>query len=93
MSALLITIFAVLLVVVWRRLPVSYLAWTAPSFVLAIGSQDFTSLPRYLGALFPALIGAALLARRPWQWALTLTVSGALLIWTAFFAMAGFAVA
>jgi hypothetical protein len=93
MSALLITMFALLLVVVWRRLPVSYLAWTAPSFVLAIGSQDFTSLPRYLGALFPALIGAALLARRPWQWALTLTAGCALLIWSAYFAMAGFAVA
>jgi hypothetical protein len=93
MSALLIVIFAILIVVVWRRLPISYLAWTVPSFVLAIGSQDFTSLPRYLGALFPALIGAALLARRPWQWGLMLTASCALLIWTAYFAMSGFAVA
>jgi hypothetical protein len=93
MSALLIVIFAILIVVVWRRLPISYLAWTVPSCVLAIGSQDFTSLPRYLGALFPALIGAALLARRPWQWGLMLTASCALLIWTAYFAMSGFAVA
>jgi hypothetical protein len=93
MSSLLIAGFALLIVAVWRRLAVSYLAWTVPSFVLATGSQDFTSLPRYVGALFPALIAAALLARRPWQWAPLLAGSCALLVWTAYFALAGFAVA
>jgi hypothetical protein len=93
MSALLIVVFALLIVVVARRLPLSYLAWTVPSFLLSIGSQDFTSLPRYVGALFPALIAAALIARRSWQWALLLSGSCALLVWTAYFAMAGFAVA
>lgn len=93
MAVLLIVIFAALLVPVARRLPVSYLAWTLPMFVLSIGSQDFTSLPRYVGALFPALVGAALVARRPWQWALVLGGSCALFVWTAYFALAGFAVA
>jgi hypothetical protein len=93
MSALLIVGFAALLLAVWWHLPVSYLAWALPSFVLGIGSQEFTSLPRYVGALFPALIAAALIARRPWQWAALLAGSCALFVWSAYFALAGFAVA
>lgn len=93
MAVLIIVLFATLLIPVARRLPISYLAWTLPMFVLAIGSQDFSSLPRYMGALFPALIAAALIARRQWQWALVLGASCALFVWTAYFALAGFAVA
>ncbi|HEU5331927.1 MAG TPA: hypothetical protein VFU73_04175 [Actinocrinis sp.] len=93
MAVLIIVVFAALLVPLARRLPLSYLAWTLPMFVLAIGSQDFSSLPRYLGALFPALVGAALVARRPWQWGLVLGACSALFVWTAYFALAGFAVA
>ncbi|MBS2962711.1 hypothetical protein KGA66_06620 [Actinocrinis puniceicyclus] len=85
--------FAALLPAVSQRLPVSYAAWVVPSFVLAIGSKDFTSLPRYLGALFPCVIAAALVARRRWQWAATLVVSGALLLWTTYYTFAGYSVA
>jgi hypothetical protein len=93
MAVLITVAFAALLVVVARRLPISYLAWTLPMFVLATGSQDFSSLPRYMGALFPALIGAALAVRRQWQWGLVLAASSALFVWTAYFALAGFSVA
>jgi len=62
MAMLLILLVAALLPLLARRLPVSYLAWTLPMYALAITSHDFTSLPRYLGALFPALIAAALSA-------------------------------
>lgn len=88
MACVLILGFAALLPVVWRRLPVSYTAWTLPSFVLAIGSKDFTSLPRYLSALFPCLIAAAAVTRRGWQWTVTLTLSCALLLWATYYAFA-----
>jgi hypothetical protein len=93
MAVLLIACFAALLPPVARRLPVSYAAWAVPSFVLAIGSKDFTSLPRYLGALFPCLIAAALVARRGWQWAAVLSASCALLLWTTYYVFAGYLVA
>ncbi|HEU5354074.1 MAG TPA: mannosyltransferase family protein [Actinocrinis sp.] len=80
--------FAALLPIVWRRLPIAYAAWTIPSFVLAIGSKDFTSLPRYLGALFPCLIAAALVTRRRWQWAAMLAVNCALLLWATYYVFA-----
>jgi hypothetical protein len=85
MACVLILGFAALLPVVWRRLPVSYAAWTIPSFVLAIGSKDFTSLPRYLGALFPCLVAAALVTRRRWQWAAMLAVNCGLLLWATYY--------
>ena len=95
MSCVLIVCFAVLLPLVARRLPVSYAAWTVPSFVLAIGSKDFTSLPRYLGALFPCVVALALAlsARRAWQWTAVLTVSCALLLWTTYYVFSGYVVA
>jgi hypothetical protein len=92
-AVILIVLFAALLLVVARRLPLSYLAWTAPSFLLAIGSKDFTSLPRYVGALFPCVIAAALISRRRWQWAAVLTTSCALLLWTTYYVFAMYEVA
>jgi hypothetical protein len=93
MAVLLIAVFAVLVAVLARRLPAAYLVWTLPMFVLAITSKDFTSLPRYVGALFPALIAAALLARRRWQEAVLIAVSVALLVWTSHIALAAYLVA
>lgn len=93
MAVILIVCFAALLVVVARRLPFSYLAWTALSLVLAIGSKYFTSLPRYLGALFPCLIAAALITQRRWEWFAVLTLSSALLLWTTYLAFKSYTVA
>ena len=93
MCLLLIVLAAVLLPLVARRLPVSYVLWTLPMYGLAITSHNFTSLPRYVGALFPILIAAALVFRRWWQEAILLAASVALLIWTTHTAFAGFLVA
>jgi len=92
-ASTLIVLFAALVLVVARRMPISYLAWTVPSFLLAIGSKDFTSLPRYVGALFPCLIAAALVTRRRWQWAALLTTTCVLLLWTTYYVFAMYEVA
>lgn len=96
MAVILIVCFGVLLVVVARRLPISYLAWTVPSYLLAIGSKYFTSLPRYMGALFPCLIAAALVttkAQRRWQWLAVLALSSVMLVWTTYLIFKSYTVA
>ncbi|HXR71737.1 hypothetical protein [Actinocrinis sp.] len=93
MCLLLIVLAAALIAIVARKLPASYVLWTLPMYGLAITSHNFTSLPRYIGALFPILIAAALVFRRWWQEALLLAASVALLIWTTHTAFAGFLVA
>ena len=93
MCLLLIVLAAVLIAIVARKLPASYVLWTLPMYGLAITSHNFTSLPRYIGALFPILIAAAVVFRRWWQEALLLAASVALLIWTTHTAFAGFLVA
>lgn len=93
MCLLLILLTLALLPLVARKLPMSYLLWTLPMYGLAVTSHNFTSLPRYVGALFPILIAAALVFRRWWQEALLLAASVALLIWTTHTTFAGFLVA
>lgn len=82
MAALLIGLGVLLIVVVARRLPFSYTAWVLPAFALAITSQNFTSLPRYFGALFPVLMVVAMLAKRRWQEYAVYAISAGLLLWT-----------
>ena len=48
-----------LLVVVWRRLPLGIALWTTLLLVAAVTSAQGTSLPRYLSADFPLLLGLA----------------------------------
>ena len=91
--AIVLALSAALLVVLARKLPVSYLAWTLPMYVLGVTSHGFTSLPRYVGALFPLLIAAALISRRWWQEIAVLAVSVALLYWTTQITMHGWLVA
>ncbi len=93
MCALLILLALVLLPLVWRRLPVSYLAWTVPMFILGISSHNFTSLPRYVGALFPILIVVATVSRRWWQEAFVIAAGAGLLLWTTHVALTGYLVA
>lgn len=92
-AVILIVSVSALLPTLVRRLPISYAAWAIPSFLLAIGSKDFTSLPRYIGALFPCLMAAALLTRRRWQWAAVLVLSSTLLLWTAYLIFKNYTVA
>lgn len=93
MAVILIVCFVALLPTLLRRLPISYAAWTLPSLLLAVGSKDFTSLPRYLGALFPCLIAAALVTRRRWQWTAVLALSSTLLLWTTYLVFKDYTVA
>jgi hypothetical protein len=82
MCVLLIVTAALLILAVAWKLPWSYLVWTVPSYLLAITSHSFTSLPRYIGALFPIVMVLAMLTRRRWQFWAVLAVSAGLLIWT-----------
>ncbi|HEV2347199.1 MAG TPA: hypothetical protein VGS97_24090 [Actinocrinis sp.] len=93
MAVILIVCFVALLPTLLRRLPISYAAWTVPSLLLAVGSKDFTSLPRYLGALFPCLMAAALVTRRRRQWAAVLALSSTLLLWTTYLVFKDYTVA
>jgi hypothetical protein len=92
--AAILTLLAVALLpaLAWR-LPVSYIAWTAPLLVLAAGSNAFTSIARYVGELFPLGMAAAIAARRRWQAAALLAVCTVLLVVTTYQAFSGQTVA
>jgi hypothetical protein len=93
MIAVVLVLSAALLPVLARKLPVSYLAWTLPMYILGVTSQKFTSMPRYIGALFPLLIVAALISRRIWQQVIVIAVGAALLLWTTQITLHGWLVA
>jgi hypothetical protein len=54
-----------LLVVVARRLPASYTAFSAASLLLALSADNLDSFERYAFSAFPLLMGAALVVRTP----------------------------
>jgi hypothetical protein len=58
-------VVVVLIVVVGRRLPLSYAAYAAASVLVALCARNLDSVERYSLATFPLVIGAALLLRRP----------------------------
>lgn len=62
-TLLLVGTACALAVVVARRLPGSYLAWTLAMLGAAVTSSHGHSLPRYLAATFPLLVAAALVTR------------------------------
>lgn len=93
MIALVLVLSVALLPILAGKLPVSYLAWTVPMYILGITSQKFTSMPRYIGALFPLLIVAALISRRIWQEVIVIAVGAALLLWTTQITLHGWLVA
>lgn len=70
--------FLALLVVVARRLPASYTAFTAASLLVGLSAENLDSFERYAIGAFPLLIGLALVTRRRVvEWAtLTLAAGG-----------------
>ena len=66
----------VLLVVVARRLPVSYLAFAAGTLTLALTAQRLTSFERYAGSAVPLLLAAALLVGSGRRAAVSLALAG-----------------
>jgi len=71
-------VFLGLLVVVARRLPVSYTAFTGVTLLVGLSAENLDSFERYAIGAFPLLIGLALVTgRRPVErLALTLAAGG-----------------
>lgn len=89
MAVILIVTASILIALSARKLPLSYAAWAVPSFILGITSHDFTSMPRYVGALFPVVMVLGILAKRRWMEYSVYIVSALLLIWTSQIAFDG----
>ena len=71
----------------WRRMPLSYTAWSAVMFVLGVTSPWFTSEPRYLAAIFPLLIALPLVLRGARAWYAFLVGDLVLLYWVGYLAL------
>ncbi|MGO4883140.1 MAG: mannosyltransferase family protein [Bryobacteraceae bacterium] len=77
--------FAAIAIAVWKRLPMELNLYTAASFLALLatrvfGGPGFISMNRYLLALFPCMMGMALIAvRRAWLMASVAAVFGAML--------------
>lgn len=74
-----IAAFAVLLVVVFRKLPVSYGLYSATLLVMALSGQTLGSFERYGLAAFPLLIALAIVTAPPLVERVALTACGAAL--------------
>jgi hypothetical protein len=57
-------LFAVLLVVVARRLPLEWSAYAAAAFLIGLTADNLDSFERYCFSTFPLVVGAAFLTRR-----------------------------
>jgi len=57
-------VFLALLVVVWRRLPGSYTAFTAITLLVALSAENLDSFERYALGAFPLLLALAMVTRR-----------------------------
>ncbi|WP_181446945.1 GtrA family protein [Streptomyces sp. NTH33] len=67
-----------LLWVAGRRLPVSWTVWALAMVAAAASATGWRSLPRYLGAVFPLLVAAAVVLRTRRRWYPALAACGAL---------------
>ncbi|MCW2547736.1 MAG: hypothetical protein JWN96_2196 [Mycobacterium sp.] len=75
-----LVLFVVLLVIMARRLPASYTAWSALALVSTLAGSNLASVERYCWSAFPfVLVAASLLGSRP-VWRGVLAVSSALLV-------------
>jgi hypothetical protein len=72
-----IVLFAVLLVVCWRRLPGSYTAYAGALVVVALSGHTLGSFERYGLAAFPLVLALALVLRSPRDERLGLTLCAA----------------
>jgi hypothetical protein len=57
-------VFLALLVVIWRRLPGSYTAFTAVTLLVALSAENLDSFERYALGAFPLLLALAMVTRR-----------------------------
>ena len=73
-----------LLYVCARTLPMSYTAWAVISIAAAVTAYGMHSLPRYLAAVFPLVMAAALVCRKPWVWTTVLAVCLPAFAWVSY---------
>lgn len=84
--------FLALLVVVARRLPASYVAFSAVTLLVSLSAENLDSLERYAMGAFPLLIGLALVTGRPAVERLALTLAAGGLVGYAVLAFTGVSV-
>jgi hypothetical protein len=65
LHAITAVLVVVLVVVVGRRLPLSYTVYAATSVLVALCARNLDSIERYSLSTFPLVIGAGMLLRRP----------------------------
>lgn len=70
-----------LLYVCARRLPPAYTAWAVVGVAAAVTAYGLHSLPRYLAAIFPLAMAAAIVLHRRWMWWLALGLCAAGFAW------------
>jgi hypothetical protein len=81
LHAITAVLVVVLVVVVGRRLPLSYTVYAAASVVVALCARNLDSIERYSLSTFPLVIGAGMLLRRPTlERGAFLVVSGGLVV-------------
>jgi hypothetical protein len=79
LHAITAVVIVVLVLVVARRLPLSYTVYSAASVLVALCARNLDSIERYSLATFPLVIGAAMLLRRPtWERTAMLLLAGGL---------------
>ncbi len=82
----------VLLVIAFRRLPVSYGAFAAVVIAASLTSSNLDSFERYALGAFPLVIAASTLTARRWVEIAVLVLSGAAMAGYAYLAFVGVAV-
>ncbi len=73
-----------LLYVCARTLPMSYTAWAVVSVAAAVTAYGLHSLPRYLAAVFPLVMAAAIVCRNRWVWMTVLIACLPVFAWVSY---------
>jgi hypothetical protein len=73
-------VFLALFVVVWRRLPASYTAFTAATLLVALSAENLDSFERYALGAFPLLLALAIVTRRDLAERVVLTLAAGALV-------------
>lgn len=79
----------VLLVVMFRRLPLSYGLYSAATLLLSLSTSNLDSLERYAMGAFPFIIVTAMLTREQWAERTAVSIAGAALVVYAMFSFTG----
>jgi hypothetical protein len=70
-----LVVLVVLVIVVFRRWPVSYGAFALAMFLVAASAQFLGSLERYAFSGFPLVFGIASVTEAEWSWRLVLALA------------------